>query len=150
MARFKFREGFFLNLGGDILSPTKIRFEAGEQDVPDEYSGHWFLAEMGERIDVASLMEAVPAGADEGGDEPPHVDTAEEVSEKEALRAEAEGLGISVDRRWGIDRLKAEIKAKTPEPVSSPEPEPEEMPAAEPSSNAVDVSEAPVEPEATV
>lgn len=91
MARFNFREGFWLNLGGDILSPKRIRFEAGEQDVPDAVAGHWFLVEMGERIDT-------PA---------PTVD------EKAALQAEAETLGVDVDKRWGIDRLRAEIAAKS-------------------------------------
>lgn len=91
MARFNFREGFWLNLGGDILSPKRVRFEAGEQDVPDDVAGHWFLAEMGERIDA-------PA---------PTLD------EKAALQAEAETLGVEVDKRWGIDRLRAEIAAKS-------------------------------------
>lgn len=30
--------------------------------------------------------------------------------EKDALVAEAEGLGIDVDKRWGVTRLKAEIE----------------------------------------
>jgi hypothetical protein len=33
-------------------------------------------------------------------------------AEKAALKAEAEALGIDVDGRWGIPKLKAEIKAK--------------------------------------
>lgn len=147
MAKFKFREGFFLNLGGDILSPTKIRFEAGEQDVPDEYADHWFLAEMGERIDVVSSPESVTIEADGGT----HVDTAEEVSEKAALRSTAETLGIVVDGRWGVDRLKAEIEAKAAS-ASSVEPEAphEETVTAAPSSAATGATEATAEPEATV
>jgi len=41
-----------------------------------------------------------------------HVDTPDEVTEKAALKAEAEALGITVDGRWGVTRLQAEIAAK--------------------------------------
>lgn len=34
-------------------------------------------------------------------------------TEKEALRHEASALGIAVDGRWSVDRLKAEIDAVT-------------------------------------
>lgn len=116
MARFNFREGFFLNLGGDILSPTKIRFEAGEQDVPDDLADHWFLAEMGERIDPSEPAEPAPVGAP--------AETIAETDAKEALRAEAAALGVPVDKRWGADRLRAEIEAKKatgePAPVDPP------------------------------
>ena len=36
----------------------------------------------------------------------------QEVTEKTALKAEAEALGIAVDGRWGVARLQAEIAAK--------------------------------------
>lgn len=121
MARFKFREGFFLNLGGDILSPTRIRFDAGEQEVPDALADHWFLAEMGVRVDVPAVtVEPAPSVA--------AVETIAEMDEKEVLRAEAAALGVIVDKRWGVDRLRAEIDAKNAaddhdpvEPASDPE-----------------------------
>lgn len=113
MARFNFREGFFLNLGGGILTPKRIRFEAGEQDVPDELADHWFLAEMGVRIDVPSDQD----GAEEGDAEAP--------DDRDALRSRAEALGIVVNKRWGVARLAAEIAALEspvpPEPPIHPE-----------------------------
>lgn len=137
MARFKFREGFFLNLGGDILSPTRIRFEAGEQDVPDDLADHWFLAEMGERIDTP---------------EPEPAETVAEIDAKEALRAEAAGLGVTVDKRWGVDRLCAEIAAARSArdakvDVAAPGGQPEAPPAEQPDTPPAD--HAP-EPEATI
>ena len=131
MARFNFREGFFLNLGGDILSPDRIRFEAGEQDVPDELADHWFLAEMGERIDE-------PAAP---------VETVAEIDEKDALRNEAAALGVTVDKRWGADRLRAEIEAKKSAmdlPPIAPEGAPDGQP--EPPAPAETIAE----PEATI
>lgn len=126
MARFKFRDGFWLNVGGnDPLSPDRIWFGAGEQTVPDEYADHWFVLEMGECLDVETVAPAaaepatVAAASTDVSESVPieaegstHVETAEEISEKEALRVEADALGIVVDGRWGIARMKAEIEAK--------------------------------------
>ena len=62
MARFTFRSGFFLLLSA--LTGERVRFEAGEHEVPDEYAAHPFLHEMGERIDTPakSSAEAAEAG----------------------------------------------------------------------------------------
>jgi hypothetical protein len=38
-------------------------------------------------------------------------DELQDGGELEALRAEAEALGVKVDKRWGADRLRAEIDA---------------------------------------
>ena len=35
--------------------------------------------------------------------------------ELEVLQAEAEALGIKVDGRWGVDRLRSEIEAAQPD-----------------------------------
>ena len=37
-------------------------------------------------------------------------------TEKEALRNEASAIGISVDGRWSVDRLKTEIAARAAQP----------------------------------
>lgn len=103
MARFRFREGFWLLLDNNITDTSRVRFEAGEQDVPDDLADHWFLAEMGERIDVATSDASEPT-----------------TDEREVLRAEAEALGIKPDKRWGVDRLKAEIEASKAAASSEP------------------------------
>lgn len=46
-----------------------------------------------------------------GGGAPPELDP----GEKDALAAEAEALGIDVDKRWGVAKLKAAIEAKKAE-----------------------------------
>jgi hypothetical protein len=48
-------------------------------------------------------------------------------SELVGLQREAEALGIKVDGRWGVDRLRAEIDAAAADETD--EPEPEEAPA---------------------
>lgn len=118
---------------GEQLVPTELAdhwflAEMGER-VPEEAA----VAPAGE-IDLTS--ETVPVGAeteaDEGSAPDPsaspggeidptgqteadgvaHIDTVEEASEKSALRSEAEALGVIVDGRWGVDRIRAEISAK--------------------------------------
>lgn len=37
--------------------------------------------------------------------------------EIEELRAQAEALGVTVDGRWGTDRLRSEIEAAQPDPA---------------------------------
>lgn len=51
--------------------------------------------------DVESVVEKVAAKVSD--------EASTEEDEKTALQAEAESLGIDVDGRWGIDRLKQEI-----------------------------------------
>ena len=54
-----------------------------------------------------------PAVQSEGEGEPPSAPIGEtgESDDKVALQAEAEGVGVDVDKRWGVARLKAEIEA---------------------------------------
>lgn len=57
------------------------------------------LIEIGELELVGSSIQIVKSDDDED----------EEGEELELLRTEAEELGINVDKRWGINRLKEEI-----------------------------------------
>lgn len=50
-----------------------------------------------------------PAGEDEASAVP--AGETSEADDKVALQAEAEALGVDVDKRWGIARLKSEIEA---------------------------------------
>jgi hypothetical protein len=61
-------------------------------------------------VDVDQPTEAGPfINADGTGFEPqPAVERDDEL---EALRAEADALGVKVDKRWGADRLRSEIDA---------------------------------------
>ncbi|ABS68862.1 hypothetical protein Xaut_3634 [Xanthobacter versatilis] len=134
MATFNFSSGFYLLLDDG----SRLRFEAGEQVVPDDIAGHPYLAANGERLPASLNVDAAPAGEPDAALETPaaaepaaedaapvsapsvtveddgtvHVDTPEEVSEKDALKAQAEALGIEVDGRWGIARLTSEIATK--------------------------------------
>ncbi|MFG1302714.1 hypothetical protein V5F34_01050 [Xanthobacter autotrophicus] len=136
MATFNFSSGFYLLLDDG----SRLRFEAGEQVVPDDIAGHPYLTANGERMPAGVTVDAAPAptvepevasetsavaepAATEAApaseasvtvedDGPVHVGTPEDVSEKDALKAQAEALGIEVDGRWGIARLTSEIAAK--------------------------------------
>lgn len=55
--------------------------------------------------DVA-LVEAV---------DPAPVETSDEISEIDALRAHAQQIGIDVDNRWGVAKLKVKIAAQLAE-----------------------------------
>jgi hypothetical protein len=137
MATFIFNCGFYLLLDDG----NRIRFEAGEQDVPDAIAGHPYLAANGERVEKpAPVIQTAPetepepatvtttaepqseAPAAEPSAEEPAVDPApapeavepaDDVPERDALVAQAEALGINVDGRWGTARLKAEIAKVT-------------------------------------
>lgn len=147
MAKFKFNSGFYLLL----TDGERLRFEAGEQDVPDAVSGHEYLASMGARLPdvapepvVSAPSDGEPTGEGEGAGAPapdhdseeahvvsepapklpeaedpapqateePAAEPEAEPDEKAALVAEAEALGIDVDGRWGVSRLKSAIAAK--------------------------------------
>lgn len=135
MATFIFNCGFYLLLDDG----NRIRFEAGEQDVPDAVAGHPYLAANGERVEkpapviqMAPETEPAPVAttaepqSDAPAAEPPAeepavdpapapeaVEAADDVPEHDALVAQAEALGINVDGRWGTARLKAEIAKVT-------------------------------------
>lgn len=131
MATFNFNCGFYLLLDDG----NRIRFEAGEQDVPDAIAGHPYLAANGERVEKpAPVIQPAPetepdpvattaepqseAPAAEPPAVPPApapeaVEPADDVPERDALVAQAEALGINVDGRWGTARLKAEIAKVT-------------------------------------
>ena len=70
--------------------------------------------------DMCDAIRALPASLIEIHEEqapaappaaPAVVGSADDVSELDSLRAQAEAMGIKVDRRWGADRLRDEIAA---------------------------------------
>ena len=87
------------NFGG---TKYKLMPAGNSVEVPDEAMGSKFLKALIELGDV-SITEAAGSATDEK----------DEAEALEALKAEAEALEVSVDKRWGIKRLKEEIeKAK--------------------------------------
>ncbi len=125
MVRMVIDRPFFL-----LVNPKlRVPFVAGEQDVPAEYASHWYVLANGSVIDdvaEAPVAEAEAAGEDEGNEAPDADDVpaapdqeaddvppppAEEAptDERAALIAEAEAAGVTIDKRWGIDRIKAAL-----------------------------------------
>lgn len=117
MVRMVIDRPFFLLVGPKLRVP----FVAGEQDVPAEYAAHWYVLANGRVIaeaeaagedegNAASGADDAPADADQDADEvpPPPADEAP-ADERAALIAEAEAAGVTIDKRWGIDRIKAAI-----------------------------------------
>ena len=64
------------------------------------------LGDSAEGRAVAEPVEDEPEDESETEDAPPPVDV-----DLDELRAEAEALGVKVDGRWGVDRLREEIAA---------------------------------------
>lgn len=66
------------------------------------------------RTDVAPCGRCGPCLAGPASGPPPEPDppAPEPVDEKTQLRTEAAALGIEVDNRWGVKRLRAEIEGK--------------------------------------
>lgn len=54
----------------------------------------------------ASAATTAPGQSDQAAD-----DQSTANPERDALRAELSGLGVPVNNRWGVDRLKAEVEA---------------------------------------
>lgn len=99
-------KAFTLNLGAVLK-----KFEAGVHDVEDDIARHWYvllhIAPPAAAEPVSEPIQAESVTVEDDGST--HVDTPEEVSEKHTLIAQAEALGITVDGRWGVSRLQAEI-----------------------------------------
>lgn len=118
---------FFLLVG----QGERVPFKAGEQDVPEQYASHWYVLAngrvLGGQAEDPAIADAEAAGdaqdasegaqetADQGetgaGDPPPPPDDEPPADERAALIADAEAAGIIIDKRWGIDRIKAAIAA---------------------------------------
>lgn len=64
-----------------------------------------------DRAAIFNTQEDIDAAIAEGWKESPADVVAQEVDEKSALIAEAEALGIDVDKRWGVQKLKDVIAA---------------------------------------
>lgn len=102
---------FRLNLG------TKIHeFSAGVHEVEEDIASHFYTLLHAERLPEpsAAMSEAPGVGASEEPNGTPHVDPREDADEKTALQAQAESLGLVIDRRWGVKKLRDEIAAKSP------------------------------------
>lgn len=130
MAQIRVLQPFTLNLGA-----TMLRFAPGTAEVSEEVADHWYTKLFVERIAAAPAVEPEiepassqsetpaqepeapsngegepqePAPEPDGGD-PETLPAPADTDDKAALKAEAEALGIGVDGRWGIDRIKAAI-----------------------------------------
>lgn len=105
-----------------------IPFKAGEQVVPDELAVHWYVISNSHRPEAVAEAEAMdvegepevdgngePAGSgapDSPDDDVPPAPADEPPADDRAvLVAEAEAMGLTIDKRWGIDRIKAAIDA---------------------------------------
>ncbi|MBZ9939143.1 hypothetical protein LB518_22795 [Mesorhizobium sp. BR1-1-16] len=82
---------FTLLLSGN----QRLSFAAGEQEVPDEHADHWYVQ--------AHVVKPEP------DDAAPTAESAPPEDDRTALIVEATSLGITVDGRWGIDRIKSAI-----------------------------------------
>jgi type IV secretory pathway VirB10-like protein len=121
-----------------VAPKERVQFKAGEQDVAEELASHWYVLANGRVLDdqpEAPAPEAEAAGEEDEDDEegeaddtppaapseppaapeppagdvpPPPADDARD-DERSALIAEAEAAGIAIDKRWGIDRIKAAL-----------------------------------------
>lgn len=80
---------------------------AGEGEAPAAPAGDGDTPAPSDTEAVAPVTE--PAGESEAPVAP--AGEAPEADDKAALQTEAESLGIDVDKRWGIVRLKSEIEA---------------------------------------
>lgn len=97
MPKFIFRQAGYVT----TADGGKIAFKVGENEVPAEFVEHPYVKEVADPADpvaeVAPVVMADPVG---------------EVDEKSALIDEAEALGIDIDKRWGVARLRSEVSAK--------------------------------------
>lgn len=96
-------------MGGESADPADQ--PAGESDSPPVPVGDGEIPATSGAQPVAE--EAAPATGPAGESEAPVAPTGEasEADDKAALQAEAEALGVDVDKRWGVARLKSEIEA---------------------------------------
>lgn len=89
-----------------------LTFKKGLNDVPDVLVRHWYVLQHAEPVVEAVPIEVVlgePAQTEAPAQEGEETATPAGADDKAALKAEAEALGIVVDGRWGIDRIKAAI-----------------------------------------
>lgn len=90
--------------GAPAASSQPGQSSAGDGDAVDHSDGD---AGSQRGDDAAASGESITV-EDDGST---HVDTAEEIDEKVALKAEAEALGVQIDGRWGVARIRAAIDA---------------------------------------
>jgi len=85
-------------------------------------AGHPILAlypELFEEITVHYDVER-PAAVERATAAPGEKRSIQVPSELDQLRTRAEGLGVSVDKRWGVDRLRQEIDQVTAKSTAEP------------------------------
>lgn len=73
----------------------------GEIDLPDDEAQSLVTAGMAVLVTKENVQKAVPSTED--------VETRDD--EVDALRTQAEKAGVKVDKRWGADKLRAEIES---------------------------------------
>lgn len=95
-----------------VAEPAPVEPTAEPPSASEEPSAPAEPAPVDPSPESAPAEPAAPESITIEPDGSTHVDTPDEVTEKVALKAEAEALGISVDGRWGVPRLQAEIAAK--------------------------------------
>lgn len=101
-----------------VLSPfnllldggRKVAFKSGEQDIPDDLVDHWYVKANCAPVESVEGNDDLAEQRGSKGLENPDGSLAEQ-DDRAALVAEASGLGITVDGRWSIARLKAAIEA---------------------------------------
>ena len=113
------KTGFWLLLDrGD-----RFRYEKGDV-IAEQHAGHWYAIDNSDQVGAGEPAPAAPkpapaapqpapapvTPAPEPAKEPAATeDDEKEDDEKEALVVKAKALGIKVDARWGVSRLRQEI-----------------------------------------
>lgn len=83
-----------------LTGGKKLSFKEGDT-IPDEHADHWYV-----KANVASADVPV-----EGADEEPKSEPADTELDRAGLIAKANSLGISVDGRWSLSKIKAAVEA---------------------------------------
>lgn len=109
------KAGFWLLLDNG----ERVRYEKGDM-IAGPHAGHWYAIENSNEpvagkpapAPLNKAVEPTPAPAETPAPTPaPEPEKAEssDEDEKEALVVKAKALGIKVDARWGVARLRQEI-----------------------------------------
>lgn len=101
-----------------------IPFKSGEQDVPEELASHWYVLANSQQPEAVAEAEAMDVEDEDDGepevsgapdspeeDVPPAPADEPPPDDRAALVAEAEAMGLTIDKRWGVDRIKAALDA---------------------------------------
>lgn len=75
----------------------------GEVDLPDDEAATLCAADMATPVPDDGVETAVPS------EEDVEIRSDDDASDVDALREQAAAAGVKVDKRWGVDKLRAEI-----------------------------------------